>query len=114
MRLGTLSVLVWPLVVAASSCAQYPHTAPTPVATPAGGSAHTGYRFENFPATGRNSDSIFVILTFSGGGTRAAALAYGALQELAHTQIDTGARVRSVLDEVDVISTISGGSFAGA
>jgi predicted acylesterase/phospholipase RssA len=113
MRLSYLSV-VWALIAAGSACAQYPHTAPKPLLAPAGGSAGDGYRFENFPATGRNSDSIFVILTFSGGGTRAAAFAYGALWELARTQIDTGSRARSILDEVDVISTISGGSFAGA
>jgi NTE family protein len=97
-----------------ASCAHYPSTAPTPVAALSGPSAHAGYRFENFPARGKNSDSIFVILTFSGGGTRAAALAYGVLLELARTQIDTGTHARSLLDEVDVISTISGGSFAGA
>lgn len=35
-----------------------------------------GYRFENLKA-GENSDSLFVILTFSGGGTRASALSLG-------------------------------------
>ena len=95
-------------------CAHYPHTKPLAPEQIAGRRATGNYRFENFPATGRNSDSIFVILTFSGGGTRAAAFAYGALLELARTTIDTGARTRSLLDEVDVISTVSGGSFAGA
>jgi NTE family protein len=114
MRFCFRSARTGVLIAAVSACAQYPHTAPTPLAAPAGARASDGYRFENFPATGRNSDSIFVILTFSGGGTRAAALAYGVLQELARTQIDTGIQARSVLDEVDVISTISGGSFIGA
>ena len=113
MRVRAL-YLVASFAVSASACAQYPHTAPTPVGTLAGALGRQGYRFENFPAAGRNSDSVFVILTFSGGGTRAAAFAYGVLLELARTQIDTGIRVRSVLDEVDVISTISGGSFVGA
>ena len=114
MRFRFVSIPISVLVVGASACAQYPHTAPIPLGAQAGGLARDGYRFENFPAAGRNSDSIFVILTFSGGGTRAAAFAYGALLELARTQIDTGIRARSMLDEVDVISTISGGSFAGA
>lgn len=113
MRAQLLLTLV-PFSFAAVACAQYPHTAPTPVGALAGASANQGYRFENFPAVGNNSDSIFVILTFSGGGTRAAAFAYGVLRELARTPIDTGIRVRPFLDEVDVISTISGGSFAGA
>jgi NTE family protein len=111
--------LRWQLVVAclcipAAGCAQYPHTAPLPVSTPAGSGAREGYKFENFRASGANTDSVFLILTFSGGGTRAAALAYGVLLELEKTSIDTGSSRRSLLDEVDVISTISGGSFAGA
>ena len=113
MRPGTIWGLTSSLV-AAIGCAHYPHTAPTPATAPLGVLDREGYRFENFPATGRNTDSVFVILTFSGGGTRAAAFAYGALQELARTSIDSGSRARSLLDEVDVISTISGGSFAGA
>ena len=114
MRFWSCSIPICVVIAGASACAQYPHTAPIPRDAPAGSSARDGYRFENFPATGRNSDSIFVILTFSGGGTRAAAFAYGALLELARTQIDSGIRVRSMLEEVDVISTISGGSFTGA
>src|SRR6266550_360752 len=102
-----------PLLLILGACAHYPPTAPTPLGVPARAPSQ-GYRFENFPSDGKNSDSLFVILTFSGGGTRAAALAYGVLRELARTSIDTGSRVRSLLEEVDVISTISGGSFAGA
>jgi len=76
-----------------------------------------GYRFKNLtpkpgtPST-HNPDELFVILTFSGGGTRAAALAYGVMQQLAHTEIDNGAR--TLLDEVDVMSSVSGGSFTAA
>ncbi|HEV8658428.1 MAG TPA: patatin-like phospholipase family protein [Thermoanaerobaculia bacterium] len=68
-----------------------------------------GYRFSKFAATG-NEDETFLILAFSGGGTRAAALAYGVLQELAKTNIKSG----TLLDEVDVISSVSGGSFTAA
>ncbi len=102
-----------PLVLIMGACAHYPPTAPTPLGVP-GRAPSQGYRFENFPPGDRNSDSLFIILTFSGGGTRAAALAYGVLRELAHTPIDTGSRTRSLLEEVDVVSTVSGGSFTGA
>ena len=57
------------------------------------------------------SDELLLILTFSGGGTRAAALAFGVLQTLADTQIVVNGQKRRLLDEVDVISSVSGGSF---
>ncbi|MFB3926625.1 MAG: patatin-like phospholipase family protein [Syntrophales bacterium] len=60
----------------------------------------------------RDSDETFVVLTFSGGGTRAAALAYGVLEKMS-TILLPGTN-RTLLDEVDVISTVSGGSFTGA
>ncbi len=58
-----------------------------------------------------NSDSMFLLLTFSGGGTRAAALAYGVLEELRKTEVLIDGRKRRLLDEVDAISSVSGGSF---
>jgi len=60
------------------------------------------------------SDEIFVFLAFSGGGTRAAAFAYGVLQELEATEIEVDGQRRKLLDEVDVISSVSGGSFPAA
>jgi NTE family protein len=60
------------------------------------------------------SKDLLVFVGFSGGGTRAAALAYGVLQELAATKISTSSGSRRVLDEVDVISSVSGGSFTNA
>ncbi|MDB6169625.1 MAG: hypothetical protein JWM88_2489 [Verrucomicrobia bacterium] len=55
-----------------------------------------------------------VALTFSGGGTRAAALAYGVLQELSRTRIDHHGRAERMLDHVQAISGVSGGSFTAA
>ena len=47
-----------------------------------------GYRFSNVAPGGEdNSDSLLILATFSGGGTRASALAFGALRELARQQI---------------------------
>ncbi len=71
-----------------------------------------GYRFDALDAGPGNSDETFICLTFSGGGTRAAALAYGVLRELHETPAaDTPGHL---LDEVDVISSVSGGSFTAA
>jgi predicted acylesterase/phospholipase RssA len=69
-----------------------------------------GYRFCNRSMGPGNSDRNFVIVTLSGGGTRAAAFAYGALRQLEETPV--GHSGFSLLDEVDVISSVSGGSFA--
>ncbi len=55
-----------------------------------------------------------VIVTFSGGGTRAAALAYGVLKGLRDTTITSNGQQRSLLTEIDVISAVSGGSFTAA
>ena len=73
-----------------------------------------GYRFSSLAPGNGNTDSLFVILTFSGGGTRAAALAMGVMEELRDTTITWEGQERSLLDEVDVISSVSGGSLAAA
>ena len=55
-----------------------------------------------------------ILLAFSGGGTRAAALSYGVLKELRDTQINVRGKQESLLKEVDSISSVSGGSFTAA
>jgi predicted acylesterase/phospholipase RssA len=70
-----------------------------------------GYRLRNLHTNALNSDELFLVLSFSGGGTRAAAFSYGAMEELAGTTIGHGATQRQLLDEVDLISSVSGGSF---
>jgi len=77
-------------------------------------SKQAGYRFSNISAGENNSDSLFVILTFSGGGPRAAAFALGVLEKLRDSEIVWEGDRRSLLDEVDVISSVSGGSLTAA
>ncbi len=55
-----------------------------------------------------------MILAFSGGGTRAAAMSYGVLEELRDTPIQINGQKKRLLDEVDRISSVSGGSFTSA
>lgn len=72
----------------------------------------TGYR-----PFGKNSKPVGdyqIALAFSGGGTRAAALSYGVMQELRDTRIQSKGQPVRLLDEVDVISSVSGGSFTSA
>jgi NTE family protein len=62
----------------------------------------------------QRSSDLLVLVGFSGGGTRAAAFAYGVLKTLADTEVMTDKGQRSLLHEVDAISSVSGGSFTSA
>ncbi len=64
--------------------------------------------------TRKQSQDVILVLAFSGGGSRAAALSYGVLQALRDSHILVDGKPRRVLDEVDVISSVSGGSFTAA
>ena len=92
------------LVGAAAGCAHWPAT---PKLAQAGA---PGYRVGESARAGQ-SDDMLVILAISGGGTRAAALGYGVLEELRRTEITMNGVKRRLLDEVDVISAVSGGTF---
>ena len=75
----------------------------------------TGYSMAGFAERhGRRSQELAVVLAFSGGGTRAAALAYGVLLELRDTQVQVDGQVKRMLDVVGLISSVSGGSFTSA
>jgi NTE family protein len=72
-----------------------------------------GYRYKNFIAD-PSADSLFVILSLAGEGTRGAALAYGVLETLKETNIVWEGQTVRLIDEVDVISSVSGASIAAA
>jgi NTE family protein len=72
-----------------------------------------GYRTFD-AAQHREPGRSVVYLAFSGGGTRAAAFAYGVLEELHDTPISVDGEPKTLLDEVDTISGVSGGSFPAA
>ena len=75
---------------------------------------------DQFPSSLKNmsktkrSDELTLMMTFSGGGTRSAALSYGVLQKLRDTPVTIGGKQRRLLDEIDLISSVSGGSFTSA
>ena len=76
---------------------------------------HYGYRFPNLaPPEEGNSNSLFVMTSFSGGGTRASTLAFGVLRELARHSIKWEGRETRLIDELDMIYALSGGTFTGA
>ena len=61
-----------------------------------------------------NTDSLFVVLALAGDGTKGAAFAYGVLEALHATNIVWKGDNKRLIDEVDVISSVSGASFAAA
>jgi NTE family protein len=100
------SAFIVPCLLAGLSCAHYNQ----PLAHY---DLNGGYRFETIPS-GHNSDSLFVCINFSGGGTRAAALAYGVMTKLKSVTIKWEDAEKRLLDEVDCITSVSGGSFTAA
>ncbi len=96
--------------IALAGCdAQHPVNAP--IATQ---DLTKGYRLQRVKADPDNPGDVLVILTLSGGGTRAAALAYGTMEALRDVKLKMGGRSRRLLDEVDVINAVSGGSIVAA
>ncbi len=77
--------------------------------------ADYGYRSTNLPPskTG-SSDGLFIVSSFSGGGARASALSYGVLRELARTPIRWEGVDKRLVDELNIINALSGGSFTAA
>lgn len=88
-------------------CAHYPMNKPFPESGPI---KNNDALLEAWRKSDR-SDTLHVVLAFSGGGTRAAAFSYGVLEVLADTEIVWENRKRRLIDEVKTISSVSGGSF---
>ena len=93
-----------------AGCATYGRIDNQPLTSAA--ARQPGYGMSEAASAGRRDD-ITLVLAFSGGGSRAAALAYGVLLELRATRIGANGD-RRLLDEVDAISAVSGGSFTAA
>ena len=104
-RIGNLVTLA-AAFTALAGCASRPVNEPIERVDPTG-----GYRTTNGGALPNNDPAMLVVLAFSGGGTRAAAFSYGVLEELRRTQLVVGGKPRRMLDEVDFITGVSGGSF---
>ena len=93
--------------VALAGCASRPINEPIAQVDP-----KAGYRPHLLiPKIPNNDPHTLFVLLFSGGGTRAAAFSYGVLEELRRTEIVVNGQRRRLIDEVDVITGVSGGSF---
>lgn len=89
-------------------CAHYPVNVPLVKADP-----DYGYRGKNLRDPDKKG-TLFVSMSFSGGGTRAAAFSYGVLEALRDTEITLDGRKTRLLDHVNAIAGVSGGSFTAA
>ena len=57
-----------------------------------------------------NADDVFMVVMFSGGGSRAAALGYGVLEELNRQRFDWNGKPLSLFDQIDMTFGVSGGN----
>jgi NTE family protein len=93
-----------------SGCASTHYTINEPIARV---DPSTGYRLQLVEKANTN-ESMFIHVSFSGGGIRAASLAYGVMEELAQTHINWQGRNTTLWHEVDMITAVSGGSLPAA
>ena len=106
MSFGLLTAFA-ALVAVCAGCASRPINERITAVDPA-----RGYRLEaRLPDRPGNDPRTILVLAFSGGGTRAAAFSYGVLETLRDSAITVDGQRRRLLDEVDVITGVSGGSF---
>lgn len=86
-----------------------PAVSPTGAIPPNGES----YRYDLLKSNGQAPD-LLVVLAFSGGGKRSAAFSYGVLEGMRDTVLPIDGPKDTLLDNVDMISSVSGGSFTAA
>ncbi len=107
--MSRLRIVPWFLAVVAlalAGCATRPINAPLGQID-----RKAGYRYETRADRSENDPSTVVVLAFSGGGMRAAAFSYGVLEELRRTGVTIHGRRSRLIDEIDLIAGVSGGSF---
>ena len=88
---------------------------PTDALAPLGADhiSRDGYRLDALAASPDASD-LLVLVAMSGGGKRSASFAYGALKGMREVAVPTRMGARPLLQEVDAIAGVSGGSFPAA
>jgi NTE family protein len=101
--------VAWLAILPLLACAHFPINAPLERVDPT-----YGYRLGATSGDTDDSQKLLLIVNFSGGGARAAAFAYGALQAMREARVRFDGRERALVDEIDVLSSVSGGSFTAA
>ena len=101
-----LSLLAAAILLLLGGCATRPINPPITQFVP-----DRGYQYSTRIRHSRDPQNL-VILAFSGGGMRAAAFSYGVLETLRRTEIIGPSSTKfRLLDQVDIIMGVSGGSF---
>lgn len=72
-----------------------------------------GYRGSRVMPSRQNDDVLFIV-SLSGGGMRASAMAYGLFEQLAADRIANASTSSRFIDHIDVISAVSGGAVPAA
>jgi NTE family protein len=96
------------LALGACASAQVPMNEPL-----VGAERNSVDRPQDANAAGGRAD-LLVFVAFSGGGKRSAAFGHGVLRGLRDVPVRTATGQTRLLDEVDVVSGVSGGSFPAA
>ncbi len=109
MRTWGVPVAVVASVVLLGGCASI-HNEPVnrPLAANASAVPDSGREVSSY------EDELLLALSFSGGGTRAAAFSHGVLTEMDTTRLRGRSGPTSLLDRVDFVSGVSGGAITAA
>jgi NTE family protein len=75
--------------------------------------ANAEYRLLDVNRSGA-AESTLVLVALSGGGKRAAAFAFGVLRGMADIPVQPNGANNTLLDEIDMLAGVSGGSFPAA
>lgn len=100
---------VFPLILI-TGCTSYGLVKNAPLEAAAAAKSYSLKAWERDP----QQNEVGIVLAFSGGGTRAAALSYGVLKALRDSEVSIHGRNKRLLDEIDTITSVSGGSFTAA
>ncbi len=110
MKIRSTFTSAWAIALMAAFCVCDSGCAHWPTTPGLEQASAPGYRLAEVVRPGQ-SDDLMVVVAISGGGMRAAALGYGVLEELRRTEVMVNGVKSRLLDEVDVISAVSGGTL---
>ncbi len=98
-----------PLLLCSCQTAMVPTNQPLPQTAQGVPVFRAGYAL--LPMLQNPQGEIVFIMAFSGGGKRSAAFAHGVLRGLRQIPVVEEGQTRSLLDELDYLAAVSGGSF---